>query len=247
MVAETEQGLQKIMSALEDTSKTYGMKINTKKTKVMIVSRNKGKQAQIVVGGQVIEQVDKFKYLGVWITEDGKCELEIKTRIALAKDAFTKRRELMTKGLNRETKKRIIKSLVWSVALYGSETWTLRKEEKRRIDALEMWLWRRMERISWTDRVRNEDVLLRVGEKRMMLEKIVLRQKNWIGHVLRGDGMLRDEIEGKMEGKRGRGRPRIGMLDVLLDKGSYWEMKRKSQDRTSWRLRMPRTCRETEH
>ena len=104
-----------------------------------------------------------------------------------------------------------------------------------------------MERISWTDRVRNEDILLRVGEKRMMLEKIVLRQKNWIGHVLRGDGMLRDVIEGKMEGKRGRGRPRMGRLDVLLDKGSYWEMKRRSQDRTSWRLWMPRTCRETEH
>ena len=67
-------------------------------------------------------QVTKFKYLGAWITEDGRSDLEVRTRIAMAKESFSKRRELLTKGLNVDTKKKIIKTLVWSVALYGCET-----------------------------------------------------------------------------------------------------------------------------
>ena len=67
----------------------------------------------------------KFKYLGAWITEDGRCETEIRTRIGMVKDAFSKRKDPLTGGLSRVVKKRIIKSMVWSVALFGAETWTL--------------------------------------------------------------------------------------------------------------------------
>ena len=77
----------------------------------------------------------------------------------MAKVAFNKKRELLTQRMNRKLKKKIIKSVVWSVALYGSETWTLRKEEKERIEAFEMWIWRRMEKISWQDKKTNQQVL----------------------------------------------------------------------------------------
>jgi hypothetical protein len=92
-----------------------------------------------------------------------------------------------------------------------------------RIEALEMWIWRRMKRISWTEKKTNEEVLRRVGEKRTMLETIVWRKKNWIGHIMRGDGLMKEVMEGKMEGKRGPGRKRIGMIDDLLEKVPYGE------------------------
>ena len=137
--------------------------------------------------------------------------------------------------------------MVWPVALYGSETWTLRKAERDKLEAFEMWIWRRMERVSWKDKKSNEQVLHDVGEERSMLTTIVKRKKNWIGHVLRGDGMMKDVIEGGIEGKRRKGRPRQGMLHELMEGGSYEQMKRKAEDRELWRKWIPRTCHRAEN
>ena len=83
----------------------------------------------------------------------------------MGKDAFHKRKELMTGKLNKNLKKQIIKSMIWSVVLYGSETWTLRKEDIRRLEAFEMWIWRRMERVSWMECRTNEEILQMVDKK----------------------------------------------------------------------------------
>ena len=125
------------------------MKINVKKTKTMVISRERGKTVNIAIDGKLVEQVDRFKYLGVVITDDGRSLQSIKERIGIAKDAFYKRKELLTKKFNRGLKKRMIKCLVWLVALYECESWTLRKVEIERLKAFEMWLWRRMEGVKW--------------------------------------------------------------------------------------------------
>jgi hypothetical protein len=241
MVANSEMGLQRMMDRLVDVAKDYNMKINVKKTKVMKVSRKGGGKVELIVEGQKVEQVTKFKYLGSYISEDGRCEEEIKVRIAMAKAAFSKRKELLARKMSMDVKKQIIKTVIWSVALYAAETWTLRKEDIRRINSLEMWLWRRMEKISWTERRTDEEVLRTVGVKREMVNVIIMRKKNWIGHILRHDGLFRDVMEGKMEGKRPRGRPRIGMLEELKE-GSYVTMKRRAEDRERWKCWIPRTC-----
>ncbi len=103
-----------------------------------------------------------------------------------------------------------------------------------------------MERISYTERKTNEEVLELVGERRTIMETIIKRKKKWIGHVLRTEGIMRDVIEGRMEGRRSRGRPRLGMLDELKE-GSYVKMKRRAGDRADWRCWVPKTCRKTEH
>ncbi|KAJ4436680.1 hypothetical protein ANN_16811 [Periplaneta americana] len=96
-----------------------------------------------------------------------------------------------------------VKCFVWSVALYGAETWTLRQNEEKRIDAFEMWIWRRMERVKWTDRIRNEAVLEKVGEERMMLK------------LIRKNCLLKDALEGKVNGRRVRGRRKYQMIDDI--------------------------------
>ena len=242
MVASSELGLQTIMDGLVRVAKQYDMKINVKKTKVMRISKTGEGDVTLFVEGQIVEQVAKFKYLGSIIEADGRCEGEIKARIGMGKDAFGKRKELLSRKMSRDVKKKIIKTIVWSVTLYGAETWTLRQEDRRRLDAFEMWLWRRMEKISWTEKMTNEAVLKTVGEKQRMVEMIIQRKRNWIGHVVRGDGLLREVIEGKMDGKRSRGRPRIGMLDELKE-GSYQQMKRRAGNRSEWRCYVHRTCR----
>ena len=106
-------------------------------------------------------------------------------------------------------------------------------------------MWRRMEKISWTEKITNEEVLKRVGEERQVV-KLISRKKNWIGHVLQDDGLLKQVLKGRMEGKRGRGRPRTGMLDELIV-GSYGDMKRRAENRVEWRNWVPWTCRKAEH
>ena len=72
---------------------------------------------------------------------------------------------------------------VWSIALYGAETWTLRATGQKHLESFEVWCWRRMEKISWTDHVRNEEVLLRVNEQTNIIHEIIKRKANWIGHI----------------------------------------------------------------
>ena len=104
-----------------------------------------------------------FKYLGSILTNDGRYTCEIKCRIAMAKAALNKK-TLFTSTLDLELRKKLVKCYVWSIALYGAETWTLRAVDQKHLKSFEMWWWRRMEKSSWTDHVRNEEILLRVKE-----------------------------------------------------------------------------------
>jgi len=81
------------------------------------------------------------------------------------------------------------------MALYGAKTWTLRAADQKYLETFEMWCWRRMEKISWTDHVRNEEVLLRVNEQRNIQYEIRKRKANWIGHILHRNCLLKQVIE----------------------------------------------------
>jgi hypothetical protein len=99
-----------------------------------------------------------------------------------------------------ELRKKLVKCYIWNIALYGAETWTLRGVDQKHLKSFEMMCWRRME-INWTDRVRKEEVLLRVKEQRNILHEISKRKANWIGHILCRNCLLRQGIEGKIKGR----------------------------------------------
>jgi hypothetical protein len=166
---------------------------------------------------------------------------EIKSRIAMAKAALNKKKTLFTRKLDLNLRKKLVKCYIWSIALFGAETWTLRKMDQKYLKSFEMWCWRRMEKISWTDLVRNEEVLHRVKEERNIVHTIKRRKANWIGHILRINCLLKHVIEGKLEGRNGKtGRRRKQLLDNLQETRGYWKFKEEALDHTLWRTHFGR-------
>jgi len=120
----------------------------------------------------------QFVYLGSLVTEDGRCMKEVRRRIALGKTAFSKKKELLRGSLSLGLKKRMVKVLVLSLVLYGSETWIFRQEDITSLEAFEMWIWRQTMKIPWTQHASNEQILGIVDESHSLLETLRKRQKN---------------------------------------------------------------------
>ncbi|KAI5634899.1 hypothetical protein NE865_12382 [Phthorimaea operculella] len=157
----------------------------------------------------------------------------------MAKNAFKKKKNLLTSKISKNVKKRLVKTYIWSIALYGSETWTMTQRDRERLEAFEMWCWRRMEKISWTEKRTNEEVLRRVDEKRALLRTIENRRGKMIGHLIRHDHFLKNIVEGKVEGRRRRGRPRRNYFEQIKEKVrvvSYQQVKSLAERRLEWRL-----------
>ena len=134
----------------------------------------------------------------------------------MAKAAFSKKTTLFTSKLDLNLRKKLIKCYIWSMALYSAETWTLRAADQKYLESFEMWYWRRMEKISWTDHVRNKEVLLRANEHRNILHEIRKRKANWIGNILRRNCLLKQVIEGKIKGDMEVARRRKKLLEDIL-------------------------------
>jgi hypothetical protein len=137
--------------------------------------------------------------------------------------------------LDLELRKKLLKCYIWSIALHGDETWTLQAVDQKHLESFEIWCRRRMEKISWTDHVRNEEVLLTVKEQRNILNEIYKRKANWIGHILRRNCLLQQVIEGKIregiEVTRRQGRRRRKLLDDLKERRGYSHLKEEALDR----------------
>ena len=128
---------------------------------------------------------------------------------------------------------------MWSTMLYGCETWSISKVMRDRLEAAEMWLLRRMLRIPWTARMTNEEVRERAGVKREVIATIRARQLNFLGHILRENKLEKLTLQGKIEGRRARGRQRMKYMDSLLKDNNringLRELMRLAEDRKSWR------------
>ena len=239
LLAESENQLQVILDAVRSRSERLGLRMNVKKTKVMVVRRTRDqKKANIYIDGKVLEQVKIFKYLGQQITDDGKCEVDIRSRIEIARGNFLKMKDVVTsKTLTLNTRKRLVKCYVLSTFLYSAETWTMTTDMENKVNAFEMWIYRKMLKISYKDHVTNEEVLRRMNETPKLLKEIKRRKIQYLGHIIRGSEIQKDLLEGKVEGTRKRGRPRSSWLSEI----EKWtgkkilELTRLANNRQSWR------------
>ena len=157
LMAKEKTVLQGMIVKLIEIGRFYGMEMNVEKTKVMRISRQPS-PITIMIDQQQLGNVECFKYLGSMLTNDGRCACEIKSTIAMAKVAFKKKKNLFTSTLDLNLRNKLLKCYICSMALYGAETWTIRAADQKHLESFKMWCWRRMEKIRWTDHVRNEEV-----------------------------------------------------------------------------------------
>ena len=184
-----------------------------------------------------VNPLNKWTASNTWgcnIGSNMNCCQEVKQRIAMEKEAFNRKRSTFCGPLEKELRKTLVKCFVWSLVLYGAETWTLRRNEQKQLEAFEMWIRTRMGRVKWTDKIKNAVALERVGEGRIMLELISKRKRNWLGHWLRRNCLLNDALEGMVNGKKVRDRRRYQMIDNIKINGLYEDTIRKAEKRVEW-------------
>ena len=174
LLAEGPVFLQALLTAVNEKGEPYGMEMNMVKTKSMVMGRKgPAPRISISVEGRPIQQVDRMVYLGYMATEDGKCDKEIKRRVGIAGTAFESVAEILTsRGIGIGLRSRIAKCFIWSAVLYGAEAWTLAKVASDRLGAFEMWLCRRVLRMSWKEHRTDGELLHGMRTKRSLLDTI---------------------------------------------------------------------------
>ena len=207
-MAESEE-LKSLLMKVKEESKKVGLNLNIQKTKIM---------ASGPVDGETVETVADSIFLGSKITADGNCRHEIKRHLLLGRKVITNLDSILkSRDLTLSTKVHLVKAMVFPVS-YGCENWTVKKAERRRIDAFELWCWRRLLRVPWTARRSNQFILKEISPG-CSLEGVILKLKlQYFGHLMqRADSFEKTLMLGKIEGRRRRGRQRMKWLDGITD------------------------------
>ena len=221
-LAGNEDELVKLINHLDTTStkKKYGMEINAGKTKLM-TNNIKGISLDVGIGGQTLETVQSFKYLGSVVTDEGSKQ-EILSRIAQTIGALTKLKTIWKdKNIPLSSKIRLMRSLVISIFLYACETWTLTAELEKKILTTEMRCFQRLLSISYRNHVTNEEVGNRIGQAigpyEDLLTTVKKRKLRWYGHKTRSTGLAKMILQGIVQGGRRRGREKKRWEDNVTE------------------------------
>ncbi|KAI8503836.1 hypothetical protein Bbelb_188070 [Branchiostoma belcheri] len=220
LMAGSEDEHQDLSTRVDSRSTAYGMEVSTSKSKGMINGPTPDARTTVSMGGEVLEDVDSFKYLGSILNREGTSTQEIRARIAQATAALAKLSPILqSKNISLPVKINLYKSLVASIFLYGCESWTTTAEAERRIEAFEMKCLRRILGISYLQRRTNESVRQEVeevcGKQQSLLSTVKQRKLMWFGHVCRYNTLAKTILQGTVAGGRKRGRPRKTWLDNI--------------------------------
>lgn len=186
----------------------------------MIITKRAQNNGNIYIHNKPLEKVEKYTYLGTVINNNNNCSEEIKTRIAKARSTFIKMKKILCgRDLNHELKIRLMRCYVMSILFYGMETWTLKKMDSRKLEAFELWMYRRILKIPWVDRITNAEVMRRMCKEKEIISTIKKRKLQYLGHIMRGEKyqLLQIIMQGKIQGKRSIGRRRHSWLRNLRE------------------------------
>ena len=215
----------KLLMKVREESEKVGLKLNIQKTKIMASSPITSWQ----IDGETVETVRDFILRGSKITADGDCSHEIKRCLLLGRKVMTNLDSILkSRDITLPTKVHLVKAMVIPVIMYGCESWAVKKAEHWRIDAFELWCWRRLLRVSWIASRSNQSIIKEISPE-YSLEGLMLKLTlEYFGNLTwRADSFEKTLMLGKIEGRRRRGRQRVRWLDgqwtwVSVDSGSWW-------------------------
>ena len=215
LMAESEEELKSLLMKVKEESEKVGLKLNIQKTKIIA----SGPITSWQIDGETNETVTDFILGDSKITADGDCSHEVKRCLLLGRKVMTNLDSILkSRDITLPTKVRLVKAMVFPVVMYGCESWTVKKAECLRIEAFELWCWRRLLRVPWTARRSNQSILKEISPG-ISLEGMMPKLKlQYFGHLMRRvDSLEKTLMLGGIGDRRRRGQQRMRWLDGITD------------------------------
>ena len=202
-MAVSEEELKSLLMKVKEESEKDSLQLNIHKTKIMASSPITSWQ----IDGETMKRVRDFIFLGSKITADDDCSHEIKRRLLLGKKVLTNLDSILkSRDISLPTKVCLVKAMVFPVVMYGRERWIIKNAESQRTDAFELWYWRRLLRVPWTERRSNKSILKEINSKYSLGGLMLKLKLQYFGHLMqRADSLEKTLMLGKIESRRRRG------------------------------------------